>query len=586
MSSTEVYPERIDVLIAGSGAAGMRAAIAAHDAGAKVVLLAKGPRRANHTRMSGGRYNAVSGLNPDDSTDAFFQDTLDSGAGINNYPLARILADEAMERAYDLESYGLAWDRTGIRKYYMSMTGGGTFVRTLGSVDEGIGITEVMLHQLHKRGIRICDFHMLADVVQDDNGRVVGGLALDLAKGAWRYFSAGAVVIATGGTSQLYETSSGPAINTGDGIAIALRAGAELVDIEFMQFIPISFVYPPSARGYTLTEPAHYGMRHFDPKAEAAHLVNNKGERFVLRHDPVRREGSTRDVLARAIMLEILEGRGTPEGGVLMLPDPQVFDAFLKERPIYVKRLLENYGEGQARLQEPIQVMPSALYTLGGVRIDPWCRCNIPGLIVGGEAAGGVHGANRLGGSSMSDIQVFGRRAGIAAAEDAREYAGAGARYLEKARARAAALEASILRSDGVRPPEVKQRIQKLMWDHVGIVRSGPKLIETLAAFRNVREHVLPTVKVTNKSRVLNREWMEALELENLLDIGEAMAASSLQRQETRGAHYRTDFPATDPEWTANLIVRREAGQLRVDKKAIVTLDPAPAAREKIGAAA
>ena len=583
---SEVLVEHTDVLIAGSGAAGMRAAIAAHDAGAQVVLLAKGPRRANHTRMSGGRYNAVSGLNPEDSTDAFFRDTLESGVGINNYPLARILADEAMDRAYDLESYGLAWDRTAIRKYYMSMTGGGTFVRTLGSVDEGIGITEVMLQQLHKRGIRICDFHMLADLVQDDSGRVVGGLALDLAKGVWRYFTAGAVVIATGGSSQLYETSSGPAINTGDGIAIALRAGAELVDIEFMQFIPISFVYPPSARGYTLTEPAHYGMRHFDPQAEAAHLVNNKGERFVLKHDPVRREGSTRDVLARAIMLEILEGRGTPEGGVLMLPDPQVFDAFLKERPIYIKRLLENYGEGQARLQQPIQVMPSALYTLGGVRIDAWCRCNVPGLIVGGEAAGGVHGANRLGGSSMSDIQVFGRRAGMAAAEDARERAGTGDRFIDKAQARAAALEACIGRSDGVRPTEVKQRIQKLMWDHVGIVRSGPKLTETLAAFHNLRAHVLPSVKVTGKSRVLNREWMEALELENLLDIGEAMAASSLQRQETRGAHYRTDFPATDSNWTANLIVRREAGRLQVEKQAVVTLDRAPAAREEAGVAA
>ncbi|MGE5526945.1 MAG: FAD-binding protein [Rhodospirillaceae bacterium] len=585
MSITEVFHEQTDVLIAGSGAAGMRAAIAAHDAGAKVVLLAKGPRRANHTRMSGGRYNAVSGLNPGDTTDAFFHDTLDSGAGINDYRLARILADEAMDRAYDLESYGLAWDRTEIRKYYMSMTGGGTFVRTLGSVDEGIGITEVMLHQLHRRGIRICDFHMLVDVVQDDDGRAVGGLALDLSKGVWRYFSAGAVVIATGGTSQLYETSSGPAINTGDGIAIALRAGAELVDIEFMQFIPISFVYPPSARGYTLTEPAHYGMRHFDPKAEAAHLVNTKGERFVLKHDPVRREGSTRDVLARAIMLEILEGRGTPEGGVLMLPDPKVFESFLKERPIYVKRLLENYGEGQARLEAPIQVMPSALYTLGGVRIDPWCRSSVPGLIVGGEAAGGVHGANRLGGSSMPDIQVFGRRAGISAAEDAREYAGVGGAQFAKARARAAALEACMARDEGVRPPEVKRRIQKLMWDHVGLVRSGPKLTEALAAFRNLRSHVLPTVKVNTKSRVLNREWMEALELENLLDIGEAMAAASLERTETRGAFYRTDYPQTDPAWTANLVVGRREGQLRVEKKAVVTLEKSPA-RENMGVTA
>jgi len=267
------------------------------------------------------------------------------------------------------------------------------------------------------------------------------------------------------------------------------------------------------------------------------------------------------------------------------VPDPQVFDAFLKERPIYIKRLLENYGEGHARMQEQIQVTPSALYTLGGVRIDPWCRCNVPGLFVSGEAAGGVHGANRLGGSSMPDIQVFGRRAGIAAAEDARQYAGGGAVQIDKARARAAALEACMARTDGVRPPDIKKRIQKLMWDHVGLVRSGPKLTETLAAFRNLREHVLPTVKVTNKSRVLNREWMEFLELENLLDIGEAMAASSLQRPETRGAHYRTDFPDTDSNWTANLIVRRMAGELQVEKKAVVTLEKAPAPREKIAGA-
>jgi len=155
---SDLIVEQADVLIAGSGAAGMRAAIAAHDAGANVVLLAKGPRRANHTRMSGGRYNVVTGLNPKDSNDAFFHDTIDSGVGINNHELTRIMVDEALARAYDLEEYGLAWDRTDVEKYYMSMTGGGTFVRTLGSIDEGIGITEVMLHQLHKRGIRICDF--------------------------------------------------------------------------------------------------------------------------------------------------------------------------------------------------------------------------------------------------------------------------------------------------------------------------------------------------------------------------------------------------------------------------------------------
>ncbi len=572
-NQVDVAIEHTDVLIAGSGAAGMRAAIAAHDAGSKVVLLAKGPARANHTRMSGGRYNAVSGLNPGDSTDAFYRDTLASGAGINDHRLARILADEAMDRAYDLEEYGLTWDRSALTEYYLSMTGGGSFVRTMGAVDEGIGITEVMLHQLHARGIPVRDFHMLVDVIQDDDGRVVGGLALDLSRGLWRCYACPAVIIATGGTSQLYETNSGPAINTGDGIAIGLRAGAELVDIEFMQFIPISFVYPPSVRGYTLTEPAHYGMRHFDPNAEAAHLLNSKGERFVLKHDPVRREGSTRDILARAIMIEILEGRGMPEGGVNMIPDPQVFESFLKERPIYVKRLLENYGEAQARLEAPIQVMPSALYTLGGVRIDPWCRSQVPGLYVGGEAAGGVHGANRLGGSSMPDIQVFGRRAGMAAAEHVRAIGHGEVSALEKARGRADALESSLRRQDGIRPPELKKRLQKLMWDHIGLVRSGPKLEQTMQALGEIREQVLPRLQVTGGSRILNREWMEAIELENMLDVAEAMAHAALLRRETRGAHYRTDFPDLDPQWTANLCVRREGRNLKVEKRPVIMLE-------------
>ncbi|MBI4189967.1 MAG: FAD-binding protein [Betaproteobacteria bacterium] len=568
----EVVVEHVDVVIAGSGAAGMRAAIAAHEAGAKTLLLAKGPCRASHTRMSGGRYNVVSGLNPGDSNDAFYRDTIESGAGINNHEMVRVLVEEAMDRALDLEEYGLMWDRTEAKKYYLSMTGGGSFVRTMGSMDEGIGITEVMLHRMHALGIPVRDFHMLVDVVKDDNGRVVGALTLDLARGVWKYISCAAVIIATGGTSQLYETSSGPSINTGDGVAIALRAGANLVDIEFMQFIPISFVYPPSIRGYTLLEPAHYGKRHLDPNAEAGHLLNNKGERFVLKHDPIRKEGSTRDVLARAIMIEILEGRGTPEGGVLMVPDPEVFEFFLKERPIYVKRLLENYGEPQARMQAPIQVMPSALYTLGGVRVDSWCRSSVPGLFAAGEVVGGVHGANRLGGSSMPDIQVFGRRAGITAADDARVMGGQSVRCLDKARARIYELESCMSKTDGVRPIDVKKRVQKLMWDHVGLVRSGPRLEETLRAFRELRSHVMPTIKVSNSSRVLNREWMEALELENMLDIGEAMAVTALERTETRGAHYRTDFPQRDENWTANLNVRREGRQLKIEKVPVVGL--------------
>ncbi len=569
-----------DVLIAGCGGAGMRAAIEARAQNADVVLLAKGPVRANHTRMSGGRYNVVTGLNPDDSVDVFFDDTITGGSGINNQHLARILVDEALDRAYDLEAYGLVWERKTPKDYLVVGSGGGSRLRTLGSFDEGIGVSEVMLHECWRRGVSIREFQMLVDVLHDDDGAVVGALVLDLRRGEWVVYEAGSVVVATGGTSQLYETNSGPAINTGDGIAVAYRAGAELVDIEHMQFIPISFVYPRSIRGYTLTEPQHYGTRHSDVNGEPGKLLNTKGERFILAHDPVWREAGTRDMLARAIMLEIIEGRGTPEGGVWLEPDPRVFESFLHERPIYSKRILENYGEKTARFQTPLQVMPSALYTTGGIRIDEHGRTTVPGLYAAGEAAGGIHGANRLGGNSMPDIQVFGRRAGAAAALGARERERRRV-PVDAARERAEALESSLRTGEGVRPPHVKSQIQSLMWNEVGLVRSGPGLTGAIAKLRALRAEILPRLRVMRPTRVLNREWMEAIELENMIDVAESMAAAALERTETRGAHYRTDFPKRDDSrWLANLYVRREAGQPRVERRPLVTI----ARREAVGA--
>ena len=391
----------------------------------------------------------------------------------------------------------------------------------------------------------------------------------------WRYFACAALIIATGGTSQLYETNSGPTINTGDGIAIAMRAGAELVDIEFMQFIPISFVYPPSARGYTLTEPAHYGMRHFDPKAEAAHLLNNKGERFVLKHDPVRREGSTRDVLARAIMLEILEGRGTPEGGVLMMPDPEVFDSFLKERPIYVKRLLENYGEGQARLQaadpghaERVVYARRRAHRSRGAALrcrDCWPRAKRRAAST--ARTGSAEARCPTSRSSAAARAWRPRKTRAAAAQPIRgSRAGACARCSAQRAARRELRRASDRGQEARAEAHVGSRRHRAQW------REARRRRCALSA--KLREHVLPTVKVTDKSRVLNREWMESIELENILDIGEAMAAASLQRTETRGAFYRTDFPAVNPDWTANLWIKRDGRALKVEKRAVQTRVP------------
>lgn len=570
----EIEHVRTDVLIAGTGGAGMRAAIEARRAGVDVTVLAKGPVRATHTRMSGGRFNAMSGQNPTDNHDIFFEDTLRGGSYLNNRKLARILVEEAMDRAYDLESWGLIWERKESDRYLMAGSGGGTQLRMLGSFDEGIGITEVMLHVMRGLGTHVAENHMLVDVVFDDAGTVVGALAFDVRSGHWKFFQAGAVIIATGGTSQLFATNSGPATNTGDGIAVAYRAGAELVDIEFMQFIPISFVFPPSIRGYTLTEPPFYGTRHLDINGDPGHLLNTEGERFILRHDPVRKEGGTRDVLARAIMLEILEGRGTPEGGVWLKPDPAVAKHFHRERPMYAKRILENYGERAARFEEAFQVMPSALYTTGGVRIDTWGRTTVDGLYAAGEAAGGVHGANRLGASSMPDIQVFGRRAGLTAAAECHDHHGDLAQALRWARERVAALEAPLGRDEGTGPVELKHRMQNLTTSEVGLVRSGTGLHGVQDTLGEYRATELPRLFVHGKTRVLNREWMETIELENMIDVVGAMAAAALARTETRGAHYRQDHPERDDgNWLANLYVQRDGEQATVRKRPLVELD-------------
>ncbi|HSZ41995.1 MAG TPA: FAD-binding protein [Trebonia sp.] len=569
----EIDQVTTDVLIAGTGGAGMRAAIEARRAGVDVTVLAKGPVRATHTRMSGGRFNAMSGQNPTDNHDIFFEDTLRGGSQLNNRRLARILVEEAMDRAYDLESWGLVWERKESDRYLLAGSGGGTQLRMLGSFDEGIGITEVMLHVMRGMGTHVAENHMLVDIVFDDAGAVTGALALDVRAGRWKFFQAGAVIVATGGTSQLYETNSGPALNTGDGIALAYRAGAELVDIEFMQFIPISFVFPPSIRGYTLTEPPFYGTRHLDINGEPGHLLNTNGERFILRHDPVRREGGTRDVLARAIMLEILEGRGTPEGGVWLKPDPAVAPHFQRERPLYTKRILENYGERAARFEEAFQVMPSALYTTGGIRIDPWGHTTVPGLYAAGEAAGGVHGANRLGASSMPDIQVFGRRAGLTAAAECRERHGDAGQGLRWARSRAEALEGPLTRDSGGGPAELKRRLQNLTTTEVGLVRSAAGLQGARETLERYRAEELPKLRTHGSTRVLNREWMETIELENMIDVLGAMTAAALARTETRGAHYRQDFPdRDDDEWLANLYVRRVAGADKAEKRPLVQL--------------
>ncbi|MEX2534559.1 MAG: FAD-binding protein [Trueperaceae bacterium] len=560
-----------DVLVVGSGGAGLRAALAAHDEGAKVVLVSKGLLRMSHTRMSGGRFQAVTGFDPEDSRDLHFKDTMAGGAYLNNPELVQTLVDDSLDRAYDLEDFGLIWGRVDDTEYRVVGVGGGTRLRLLGAQDEGVGIAETLINQMFARDIPYLEYVMAIELLMVGS-RVAGAIGYDLLNGGWVVIEAQTVILATGGASQLYATNSGPILNSGDGLGMAFRAGAELIDMEFFQYIPISFVYPQSIRGYTLLEPQYYGRRHWDVDGEPGHLLNIEGERFMKRYDPERMESGTRDVLAQAIFSEIRAGRGTPEGGVYLKADKSIQEIFLKERPMYVRRILENYGPGTARFDDPLQVTPSALYTVGGVRIDANGRTSIDNLFAAGEVSGGVHGANRVGGNSLPDIQVFGFRAGKAAAQMALAGRNPAGQDLDKPAddvvKRAARRVQPIGRNGATRVAQVKKRIQEMMWDHVGVIRDGAGLAETLDRLSGLRKSIDNGIQIS-AVKTLNRELQEYFEIDNLLDVASVMTSAANFREESRGAHFRSDFPEVRDEWACNIVVQNQNGEPSLRKRGL-----------------
>lgn len=535
-----------DILIFGAGGAGLLAAVHAHEAdkGLRIVVVVKGLLgQSGCTRMVQGGYNAV--LNAADSLQKHFEDTLKGGGFLNDQELAWTLVEDAPKRIVELENrLGCVFDRNADGTIHQKPFAGQSFDRTVHKGDlTGIEIMSNLRDYVLEADITVLEETRGLDLLTSGD-RVCGALVLNIRTGQFMVVRSKATLVATGGGATMYRISSPSLEKSGDGMAMAWRAGAVFVDMEMLQFHPTGLLVGNSiATGGLLEE----GLR-----GAGAYLFNGFGERFMSKYDPVRMERATRDVISRSSYFEIMEGRGTRHGGVLIDASHLGESFLLKNFPGMVERC-RMYGFDL--LHDPVDVSPSAHFQMGGVRIDVNCRTNIDGLFAAGEDAGGVHGANRLGGNGVADSIVFGARAG----DSMTDYV-ATARLHEispaQVRERIDWWSASLVRESGESAFATRDQLEDLMWRHVGIVRNGAGLREALGELENLEERV-GRIK-TSGEPTFNLEWNEAMNVANLVVVGQLVAQSALCREESRGAHYRSDLPHPNPQWLKTICIRAD----------------------------
>jgi succinate dehydrogenase / fumarate reductase flavoprotein subunit len=582
------YPRSdYDVLVVGAGGAGLRAAIEASTGGATVGLVCKSLLGKAHTVMAeGGIAAALANVDERDSWKVHFADTMRGGQYVNNWRMAELHAKEAPDRVRELEAWGALFDRTQDGKILQRQFGGHRYAR-LAHVGDRTGLE--MIRTLQDHGIhKGIDVHMESTVVSllKDDGRVAGALAFDRERGRFRVFSAKATVLATGGIGRAYKITSNSWEYTGDGQTLAYEAGADLLDMEFLQFHPTGMVWPPSVQGILVTEAVRgdggillnkEGRRFmFDdiPDAYKSQTADNEEEgwRYTQGDRNARRppELLTRDHVARCINRELKAGRGSPHGGVFL--DIAWIARKLPNAAEHIKRKLPSMYHQFKQLadiditKEPMEVGPTTHYAMGGVRVDGDTQMStVPGLFAAGECAAGINGANRLGGNSLSDLLVFGKRAGEHAALFAKK--SATGRIDDGAVEAAARRALAVFEGDGAENPyKIQQELQEMMQDLVGIVRREGEMKSALEGLAKLRERS-KRVKVPG-NREFNPGWHTALDLPNLFTVSEAVARCALERKESRGAHFREDFPDKDPAWgKMNLVVRKaKDGAMQVDR--------------------
>jgi succinate dehydrogenase / fumarate reductase flavoprotein subunit len=584
-----------DVLVIGAGGAGLRAAIEAAASGGSVGLVCKSLLGKAHTVMAeGGVAAALANVDERDDWTVHFTDTLRGGQYVNNWRMAELHAREAPARVRELEAWGALFDRTADGRILQRNFGGHRYPR-LAHVGDRTGLE--MIRTLQDHGIHQgIDVHMEVTVLAlfTSSGRIAGALGYDRRSGAFRLFRARAIVLATGGIGRAYKITSNSWEYSGDGQTLAYRAGAELVDMEFVQFHPTGMIWPPSVRGILVTE----GVR-----GEGGVLLNNRGERFMFKDIPpnyraqtadtpeegwrytqgdreARRppELLTRDHVARCIMREVREGRGSPHGGVFL--DIAWIKEKLPNAADHIRRKLPSMYHQFKQLADiditttPMEIGPTTHYIMGGVRVDGDSQMTtMPGLFAAGEVAAGLHGANRLGGNSLSDLLVFGKRAGEYAARFACEHPALAPDEGEVRETMGEAL-APFDRAGGENPFRVQHDLQAMMQDLVGIVRRQEEMERALGALDEL-ERRAAAVAVPG-GREYNPAWHTALDLGPLLTVSRAIVISALARRESRGGHFRDDHPDKDERFgTLNHVVSRAAdGCMRLREEPIPPLRP------------
>jgi succinate dehydrogenase / fumarate reductase flavoprotein subunit len=542
-----------DVLIIGAGGAGLRAAIEALAKGASVGVVCKSLLGKAHTVMAeGGIAAAMANVDAADGWKPHFRDTMRGGKFLNNWRMAQLHAQEAPDRVRELEQWGALFDRTDSGAILQRAFGGHTYKR-LCHVGDRTGLE--MIRTLQDRGVQLgFDVYMECTVTRllTDGGRIAGAFAYWRENGRFIVFKAKSIVIATGGIGKAWPVTSNSWEYTGDGMTLAYEAGAELMDMEFVQFHPTGMVWPPGVQGLLVTEAV---------RGEGGILRNKLGERFMEKYDPKRMELSTRDVVARSIYTEVKEGRGTEHGGAYL---------DISHKPAeYVKKKLPSMYHQFKELADvditkgPMEVGPTCHYMMGGIRVDAeTAQSTLPGLFAAGEAAAGLHGSNRLGGNSLSDLLVFGRRAGLAAADYAKQVSSPGL-VIAQIEGAEKELLAPFSNTGSESPYAVHRDLQTVMQSLVGIFRAEEDLKKAFAELEDLKARAAKAS--VEGSRLFNPGWHLARELKSMLTVSEAVALSALARTESRGAHSRIDYPNYDPVWEKkhNIIVREGAEMKR-----------------------
>jgi succinate dehydrogenase / fumarate reductase, flavoprotein subunit len=591
----EYQTHAYDVLVIGAGGSGLSAAIKASAEGARVGVITKSLLGKAHTVMAeGGVAAALGNVDERDNWKVHFADTMRGGQYINNWRMAELHAKEAPDRVRELEAWGAVFDRTPEGRILQRNFGGHRYPR-LAHVGDRTGLE--MIRTLQDHGIHQgMEVHMETTVLTLllDGGRVAGAFGYDRERGRFLLFPAKAVVLATGGIGRAYRITSNSWEYTGDGHALAYHAGAALIDMEFVQFHPTGMVWPPSVQGILVTE----GVR-----GEGGVLRNQEGRRFMFDDIPenyrsqtaddfeegwrytqgdksARRPAEllTRDHVARCIVREIKAGRGSPHGGVYL--DISWIKEKLPNSEEHIKRKLPSMYHQFKQLadiditREPMEIGPTTHYMMGGVKVDAETQMStVPGLFAAGECAAGLHGANRLGGNSLSDLLVFGRRAGQYAACFAKEHGDVAADSAQIDRAAREALLPFERQGNGAEGPyQIQHDLQAMMQDEVGIVRTEHELERALEAIKALRERAGRAGVYGN--REFNNGWHTAMDLPNLLTVSEAITLAALERKESRGAHFREDYPDKDPAGaTFNIVVRQGAdGEMQLTREPVTEM--------------